>query len=165
MKETVMADIKTAAPVDNPGIVAWPPVLHAAAFLVVLALDWIWPWPIFDRPAYRWAGLPLIVIGISIVIWGRITMLAAGTNINPSQPAVALVTSGPFRFSRNPLYTALMLVFSGLTLAFNTWWGFAMLIPVFIVMFQGVIRREERYLERKFGDSYRDYCAHVRRYV
>jgi hypothetical protein len=67
--------------------------------------------------------MPLIVIGISIVIWGRITMLAAGTNINPSQPAVALVTSGPFRFSRNPLYTALMLVFSGLTLAFNTWRG------------------------------------------
>jgi protein-S-isoprenylcysteine O-methyltransferase Ste14 len=159
-----MADIKTAASVDNPGVVVWPPVLHAAALLVVLALDWLWPWPIFDRAAYRWAGAPLIVTGIGIVSWGRITMIGAGTNVNPSRPAVALVTSGPFRFSRNPLYTALMLVFTGLTLAFNTWWGFAVLIPVFIVMFFGVIRREERYLEQKFGKSYSDYCFTVRRY-
>jgi len=159
-----MVDTKTTASADNPGVVVLPPVLHAAALLVVLALDWVWPWPIFDRPAYRWAGVPLIVIGIAIVVWGRITMLGAGTNINPSQPAVALVTSGPFRFARNPLYTALMIVFSGLTVAFNTWWGFALLIPVFIVMFFGVIRREERYLDRKFGESYRQYCSQVRRY-
>ncbi len=159
-----MVDNTAAASADNPGVIAWPPVLHAAAFVVVLVLQWVWPWPIFDQPAFRWTGAALIPIGIGIVIWGRVTMLAAGTNINPSQPAVALVTSGPFRFSRNPLYTSLMLVFVGLTLAVNTWWGFAVLIPVFVVMYAGVIRREERYLEQKFGDSYREYCARVRRY-
>jgi len=159
-----VVDNKAAASADSPGVIAWPPVLHAAAFVVVLVLQWVWPWPVFDRSAYRWTGVALIPLGVGIIIWGRVTMLGAGTNINPSQPAVALVTSGPFRFSRNPLYTALMLIFIGLTLAFNTWWGFAMLIPVFVVMYAGVIRREERYLERKFGDSYREYCAQVRRY-
>ena len=159
-----MVETGTTASADNPGVIAWPPLLHAAALVVALVLHWVWPWPVFDQPAYRWTGAVLVPVGIGIIIWGRITMLAAGTNINPSRPAVALVTSGPFRFSRNPLYTALMLIFIGLTLAFNTWWGFALLIPVIVVMYVGVIRREERYLEQKFGESYRQYCSHVRRY-
>jgi protein-S-isoprenylcysteine O-methyltransferase Ste14 len=159
-----MADNKTAAS-DNPGVIAWPPALHAGAFLLVLLLRAFRPLPIFGNGGYHWEGLALVAAGIGIVVWGRITMLRAGTNINPSRPALALVTSGPFRFSRNPLYTSLALAFCGLTVVFNTWWGFVVLIPVLVVMNVGVIRREERYLEQKFGESYRRYCSRVRRYV
>lgn len=92
-------------------------------------------------------------------------MRRAGTNISPSRPATALVVGGPFRFSRNPLYVALTSLFLGLTLIFNTAWGLLLSIPVLIVMHYGVILREERYLEAKFGESYRDYRASVRRWL
>ena len=92
-------------------------------------------------------------------------MEAAGTNINPALPATTIVSSGPFRFSRNPLYLCLTLMYLGLTLAVNTWWGIAVLVPLIIVMHFGVVLREERYLEQKFGESYRQYRSSVRRYL
>ena len=92
-------------------------------------------------------------------------MRTAGTNINPSLPALAIVQSGPFRYCRSPLYLALTLLFVGLTLAFNTWWGIVILVPLVIVMHVGVVLREERYLEQKFGETYRQYRSKVRRYL
>jgi len=92
-------------------------------------------------------------------------MQAAGTNVNPALPTIAIVASGPFRFSRNPLYLALTLLYFGLTLAFNTWWGIVVLIPLLIIMHRGVVLREERYLDQKFGETYRQYRSKVRRYL
>lgn len=91
-------------------------------------------------------------------------MQAAGTNVNPALPTTAIVTAGPFRLSRNPLYLALTLLYFGLTLAFNTWWGIVVLVPLLIIMHRGVVLREERYLEQKFGENYRQYRSKIRRY-
>jgi len=82
-----------------------------------------------------------------------------------TMPTTAIVKSGPFRFYHNPLYLALMLLYLGLTLAFNTWWGIVLLVPVLIIMHCGVVLREERYLEQKFGETYRQYRSKVRRYL
>ena len=153
------------ASADNPGVIARPPLLYAAAFVVVLVLRWFWQLPIVADSGLLWPGLGLVAIGVGLAIWGRRTMRAAGTNINPSRPATALVASGPFRYSRNPLYIALTMLFFGLTLAVNTWWGFVVLVPLLAIMHLGVVRREEHYLEQKFGESYRQYRAKVRRYV
>jgi len=150
---------------DNPGVIALPPLLYGGAFIVVLVLRWFWPMRIVADSGLLWAGLGLVAIGVALASWGRRTMTAAGTNVNPSLPATALVTSGPFRYSRNPLYVALTIVFLGLTLAVNTWWGVVVLIPLLAIMHRGVVRREERYLEQKFGESYRKYRSKVRRYV
>jgi len=76
-----------------------------------------------------------------------------------------IVTAGPFRFSRNPLYVAITLLYLGLTLAVKTWWGVVVLVPVLTTMHRGVVLREERYLEQKFGESYRQYRSKVRRYL
>ena len=149
---------------DNPGVVARPPVIYGVAFLIVLVLRSLWPMPIFPA-AYLWTGIAVAVIGIGIAVWGRRTMRAAGTNINPALPALAIVQSGPFRYSRNPLYLALTLLYLGLTLAFNTWWGIVMLLPLIVVMHAGVVLREERYLDQKFGETYRQYRSRVRRYL
>ena len=154
-----------AALADNPGVVARPPLLYGAAFVVVLVFRWSWPMPIFVEAVALWPGLALVAMGVGAAIWGRRTMRAAGTNINPALPATAIVTSGPFRFSRNPLYLALTLLYLGLTLAFNTWWGMVVLVPLLIIMHRGVVLREERYLAQKFGESYRQYRSRVRRYV
>ena len=150
---------------DNPGVIALPPFLYGGAFLVVLVLRWFWPLRILTDSSPLLPGLGLIALGIALAIWGSRTMRAAGTNVNPSLPATALVASGPFRYSRNPLYIALTLLFLGLTMAVNTWWGVLMLVPLLTVMHRGVIRREESYLEQKFGESYRKYRSKVRRYV
>jgi protein-S-isoprenylcysteine O-methyltransferase Ste14 len=105
------------------------------------------------------------VLAVGIAAWGIQTMQAAGTNVNPALPTTAIVASGPFRFSRNPLYLALTLLYLGLTLAFNTWWGIVVLVPVLIIMHRGVVLREERYLEQKFGKTYRQYRSKVQRYL
>jgi protein-S-isoprenylcysteine O-methyltransferase Ste14 len=111
------------------------------------------------------SGLALVVFAVAIAMWGRRTMHAVGTNISPLRPATAVVTNGPFRFSRNPLYVSLTLLYLGLTSAFNTWWGIVVLVPLIIVMHYGVVVREERYLEQKFGETYRQYRSTVRRYI
>jgi protein-S-isoprenylcysteine O-methyltransferase Ste14 len=155
----------TANNTDNPGVVAPPPLIYGAAFLVVLLVQWVWPMPISSQTGARWSGLACVVLGVGTAIWGRRTMQAAGTNINPTRPATTIVTSGPFRFSRNPLYLALTLIYLGLTLAFNTWWGIVVLIPLLLTMHRAVVLREERYLEQKFGEGYRQYRSKVRRYI
>jgi protein-S-isoprenylcysteine O-methyltransferase Ste14 len=157
--------MRGAASADNPGVVARPPLLYGAALLVALVLRWSWPMPLFGPGVARWPGLALVVLGVGIAIWGGRTMLAARTNVDPSLPATAIVVSGPFRFSRNPLYLALTLVYVGLTLALNSWWGIVVLVPLLIVMHLGVVLREERYLEHKFGEVYRQYRSKVRRYL
>src|SRR4051812_43749882 len=109
---------------DNAGIIGRPPLLYLAALLVALAAHAIWPQPVIDRRTGVLAGVPLVALGLGVAIWGRRTMQKAGTNVNPMRPATTIVSSGPFRFSRNPLYVCLTVIYIGLTLAFNTWWGF-----------------------------------------
>ena len=154
-----------ATPADNAGVIARPPLLYGAAFAIALVLHWLWPMPILDHAIALWLGLALIVLGVGIAIPGIKALQAADTNVDPAHPTTAIVTSGPFRFSRNPLYVALTFLYFGLTLAVNTWWGIVMLVPLLIIMHRGVVLREERYLEHKFGDTYRQYRSKVRRYL
>jgi len=149
---------------DNAGVIVRPPVLYVAALVAMLLLRWLWPLPILGGAAF-WPGLALVVFGVGILIWGRRALVAGGTNVDPLLPSTAVVTSGPYRFSRNPLYVGLAIVYLGLTLTFDAWWGIVLLALVLIVMHLGVIQREERYLERKFGDGYRQYRSAVRRYL
>src|SRR4051812_7966494 len=107
----------------------------------------------------------LSIPALALAAWGSRTMHRAGTNISPLKPAVSLVTTGPFRFSRNPLYVAVTLLYVGFTLLINSWWGVLLLAPVLIAIHWGVVRREERYLERKFGEEYDQYRSQVRRYL
>src|SRR2546423_14474112 len=150
---------------DKPGVVAFPGVLYAFAFAVAYGLNLVWPLPLLAMTEVaRWIGVVLGIGGAILILSGVASMRRARTNIYPSLPATALVVAGPFRFTRNPLYVALTILFLGLTFEFNTWWGVIMLAPLLVVMHYGVILREERYLEGKFGQPYRDYCAKVRRY-
>jgi protein-S-isoprenylcysteine O-methyltransferase Ste14 len=167
-----MADFKRmdeqlgSMPKDRAGVIAPPPLIYLSGILIGLALNRWWRHcPIFGSTEWRWSGLLFVVMAVSLAIAGRRAMLAAETNINPFKPTTSIVSSGPFRFTRNPLYLALTLIYVGLTLASNTWWGFVLLVPVLLLIHFGVVAREERYLERKFGESYRQYRARVRRYL
>jgi protein-S-isoprenylcysteine O-methyltransferase Ste14 len=150
---------------DKPGVVMLPPVLYGIGLLAVLLLRWFWPFPIAESSLPFWLGLFLLALGGAVAIWGQTLMGAAGTNVSPALPATAIVTTGPFRISRNPLYLALNLVFLGLGLAINSYWSFVALGVLLPLMHYGVVLREERYLERKFGEAYLHYKARVRRYL
>ena len=150
---------------DRPEIVAFPGVLYALAFAAAYGLNLAWPQPLLPPQVARLTGAGLGILGAVLILWGVASMRRAQTNIYPSLPAMALVTNGPFRFTRNPLYVALAILYLGLSVEFNTAWGLAVFVPLALVMHYGVILREERYLERKFGQPYRDYCAKVRRYL
>lgn len=92
-------------------------------------------------------------------------MRRAGTNVDPREPTTAIVTGGPYRFTRNPLYVSMTLMYTGISALANALWPMLLLPGVLAVMNKGVIEREERYLERKFGDEYLRYKAGVRRWV
>jgi protein-S-isoprenylcysteine O-methyltransferase Ste14 len=151
------------ATTDTPGVIAPPPLLYAGALAAALVVHWVWPLRILDTMT-PWLGLAVLALGLAIAIAGRRAMRAAATNVNPYRPSTAIVSSGPFRFTRNPLYVGLTLLYVGLTLAFNTWWGLILLPAILVVMHFGVVLREERYLEMKFGERYRQYRSTVRRY-
>jgi len=92
-------------------------------------------------------------------------MESAGTYVNPSRPTTRLVVTGPYRFSRNPMYLARTFLYLGLGLMVNALAILAALVPLLLVMHYGVIKREECYLEAKFGETYRQYRGRVRRWV
>ena len=150
---------------DHPAVIARPPLLYGGALVLVLALRRLWPAPLHGDGILLWIGIAVCIVAIAFGMWGCSAMLAADTNIDPKRPSTAIVRSGPFRLTRNPLYVALTILFVGLTLALDTWWGFVIVVPLLIVMHRGVVLREERYLEQKFGDDYRQYKAGVARYL
>ena len=111
------------------------------------------------------AGAGLALGGFVMIGLGTRRFVAAGTNIPPNLPTTALVVDGIYRRTRNPLYLGSTLVYLGLSVAAGSWWAIVLVAPLLWVMNVGVIAREERYLERKFGDAYRSYKARVRRWV
>ena len=88
-----------------------------------------------------------------------------GTSVEPFEPTTALVKSGPYRFSRNPLYVAQLLGFTGFAVLAGSLWLASFIPLVFLLLHYGAILPEERYLERKFGEEYRSYKAQVRRWL
>jgi protein-S-isoprenylcysteine O-methyltransferase Ste14 len=150
---------------DVPNVLILPPLLYSLALAVGFLVQWLAPRPIVSSNARYWIGGVLLASGVFLAIWGSRVMERAGTNVNPTLPSTALVATGPFLFSRNPLYVALTLIYVGLALLANALWVLVLIVPVLLIMHYGVVRREERYLEATFADSYREYRSRVRRYV
>jgi protein-S-isoprenylcysteine O-methyltransferase Ste14 len=92
-------------------------------------------------------------------------MRRARTSVNPYRPTTVLLTEGPFRVSRNPMYLGMAVQYVGLALLFNSLWAMVLLPLALVIVHLSVIKREERYLERKFGEEYRAYKAKVRRWI
>jgi protein-S-isoprenylcysteine O-methyltransferase Ste14 len=156
-----------ADPTDTAGVIAPPPLLAAMCVLAGLAAE-------------RFVRLPLVrgldtlrfVASAALLLAALFLFLAAvrqfrrhHTTPNPYQPSSAIVASGVYRFSRNPIYVAFMLVVLATAVGTNTAWLLVALVVLFLLLHFGVVRREERYLAAKFGSSYAEYRSHVRRWL
>jgi protein-S-isoprenylcysteine O-methyltransferase Ste14 len=149
---------------DTAHVIAPPPLIYALPLAAGLVLQHYRPQAVI--PA-AWAHLlgPLLV---GLGFGGLPAVLAfrrAGTHPEPWKPVTALVVTGPYRFSRNPMYLGFTLFYLGISLWVNSLWPLLLLPVVLVVMRLGVIAREETYLERRFGDEYRSYRARVRRWL
>jgi len=151
---------------DHPGVVAPPPLIFLGFLAAGLGLEWLWPTGLGLARVFRVAlAAGLIAIAGGLGVTGIRAFRRAGTNVPPHKPATAIVTDGPFRYSRNPLYLGLALILAAIGIGLDSLWVLAMLAPALVVIRYGVIAREERYLEAKFGDAYRRYKARVRRWL
>ncbi|HYM70600.1 MAG TPA: isoprenylcysteine carboxylmethyltransferase family protein [bacterium] len=150
---------------DTAGVVARPPLIYLAAVVVGFVLRALAPTPFFPRALGYQLGAILILIAVALLLWGVREMRRAGTSESTAVPTSALVTTGPFRLSRNPLYVSLTLCYLGTMIAAQALWGLALAVVVLAVMRRGVIDREERYMERRFGAEYLRYKERVRRWM
>lgn len=153
---------------DNPGVIARPPLLYLTMLVVGVVIGLFEPLPVFAsgwQGAHIDAGALLLIGGAALAAVCFQRFARAGTNVPTTLPAKALVTDGPYRVSRNPIYLALTTIYFGIALLLNSGWILLLAIPLLITMRYGVIAREERYLENKFGDVYRTYCEKVRRWI
>jgi len=170
MKETLsaiepkQAEEGNALP-DSPGVIVFPPVLFVSAIALGTALQILWPIHMWGTLSGKIIGMLLALTGMTGVISAKRAMRRVGTNIHPSEPTTALVTDGPYRFTRNPIYLGATMVYFGLALLFNAFWPLPALAPFLVLLGWGVVLREERYLEKKFGQTYLAYKAQVPRWI
>lgn len=150
---------------DSPGVIVLPPLLYGGTLLLGVALHFLWPMHISRSVWLRIAGGILALLSGLTAQRAAKVMRRAGTNVLPNKPTLAIVTEGPFRFSRNPLYLTNALFYVGLAIAFNMLWPLLLFVPMICIVHWGIILREERYLEAKFGEQYRAYKARVPRWL
>ncbi len=148
----------------GPDLIAPPPLLYAGPLLAGFVLDLLLPLPRLSS-ALRLAGLPFLAAGVALAISFLLSMRRAGTPVDPREAPTALVQAGPFRYTRNPGYVAFTLTYLGVSLLAGARWPLILLPAVLVIVDRGVIRREERYLEERFGSDYIGYRRRVRRWL
>jgi protein-S-isoprenylcysteine O-methyltransferase Ste14 len=152
-------------PQDHPGAPLPPPLIHLLALAAGFGLELLRPLPLGGDTWRFGAGAVLLGAGIALTAAGLGTLRRHATTPNPRGSARALVTDGPFRYSRNPLYVGMALAHAGLALLVGSGWMLVALMPAVALMDRVIIAREERYLGRRFGLAYADYRQRVRRWL
>ena len=151
---------------DTANVIIRPPIAWAIAVLAGLVLNWFIPLRFVPAPVPAgWLGALVFVLALALVAWAFTTMTRAGSNVPTDRPTTMVVDTGPYRFTRNPIYLGIMLALIGLAIALDNLWLLLALAPFALVIRYGVVAREEAYLERKFGDIYRGYRTRVRRWL
>jgi protein-S-isoprenylcysteine O-methyltransferase Ste14 len=150
------------------GVIARPPLLFLAALLIGFVLDRLLrlPFPLTRIDLVHWiVGGSLILIGLALAAAGIRNFSRAGTPVQSIKPTRALVMTGIHGWTRNPIYLGMFLVYGGIAVAARSPWALILTLPLAITIRYGVVAREEAYLERRFGEAYRDYKARVRRWL
>lgn len=156
----------TNSSTDNANVAIFPPLLLLIFAGVGGFLERLVPLPIVDiGVSGNIVGVVLVTLSILLVVWALGTFRKTGEDKDVRKPTFKIVSTGPFAYTRNPMYLSFLLLYIGVAFIFNLEW-FAVLLPLLIAsLHYGVIKREESYLERKFGDEFRVYRSQVRRWL
>jgi protein-S-isoprenylcysteine O-methyltransferase Ste14 len=150
---------------DHAQVVVNPFVIYIGLAVVAVVLQQIVPLPFIAQTPARVLGLLLIALNFGFGLPAIRGMLKVKTSPNPNSPATALVLSGSYRLTRNPMYLGLTLIFSGVLTFFQITWGLLFVPLVVWLITIWVIVPEEKYLENKFGEEYLQYKSNVRRWL
>lgn len=148
-----------------PAVFFLPMVLAVAFHYLVWPLGFSLPQALGGRTAQAVGGALVLLIGLGLPGLALAQFRKTGQKVDVGQPTTSIIRTGPYRFSRNPMYLGAMLVHLGIGLGTGSIWVLAMLGPAFVVAHMLAIIPEEMYLARKFGDEYRAYKASVRRWL
>jgi len=146
----------------------FPPAIYLAGIAAGLLLQWAWPVRIAPGSTamlVRGLGVLLLALWLGLDTWALVTFFRAGLAPNPARPVKALLSHGPYRFTRNPMYLSLALMQIGLALLANSLWMALFCVPALYLVRRLVIDREEEYLARKFPANYQAYKQRVRRWL
>lgn len=153
---------------DRPDIIVFPPFAFFLAVALTFVLRHWLPLGVLDvvpQEILLVVGIAIVAAGLWFNIAGVLAFRHGETNVNPRKPALTVVQSGPYRFSRNPMYLGIILIVAGLGIAVATLWGPIMAFPLWAILHWGVVLREERYLKSKFGDDYSSLLNRTRRWL
>ena len=162
-----MMKITTHAASSRANTFPWPPVLFVAAIIAALLMSWLLPlpWPGIDDAPARWIGLGFGVVGLVLMILGFKALIEHRTTVFPNKTSTTLVTRGPYRWFRNPIYLGqVLLLFAGAEVTKSIWFVVAGLVFGVLVTILQIVP-EERHLEAQFGDAYLDYKVRTRRWI
>lgn len=150
--------------VKAEGIRVLPPVYVFVALALAWFLDQTAPLP-DPSLGFRWLGVVVAALAATLMAWAVAEQMRHHTNVNPWEETRSLVTSGPYAWSRNPIYLADFVLQAGLSMALGWLWGLALLPLTWAALRFFVVAKEERFLREAFGDSYAQYQGKVRRWL
>ena len=150
---------------DHAHVVVNPFIIYIALGLGAILLQKIIPLPFLSHPSIPLIGVIVMIISFISGLPAVLNMISAKTTANPHRPTTKLVLSGPYRFSRNPMYIGLTLLYVGLMIYLRSVWGIILFPIVIWLITIWVILPEEKYLEQKFGADYLNYKSTVRRWI
>ena len=148
---------------DHANVKIHPPVLLLLHIVAAFLLNWLVPLAL--PRSFEWSGYILVLVGVGLAFSAVSQFGKMNTPLDPHRAVNAIVTNGPYRFSRNPIYLGFVCTLIGLPLALGNYWGAALSPVLVILMGLLVIKYEEAYLEEKFKDVYTNYKSRVRRWL
>jgi protein-S-isoprenylcysteine O-methyltransferase Ste14 len=150
---------------DHPDVKIPPPLIYVGGYVVGWLLGRVLPVAVIPTGLGRAVALACLVVSAILAAWSIDLFRRSHTSLLPIRPATALIVSGPYRFTRNPMYLALTCLYLGLALWFMVFWALVLLPPIIGAVQHYVIRPEEHYLERRFGEEYHRYRVQVHRWI
>lgn len=150
---------------DHPAVIGFPPLIFLGCVVAGSLLHFIFPIRVMRYSLSLSLGVVLVLASVSLAIWAVRVMKRAGTNVRPDRPTLTIVRDGPYQFTRNPMYLSLSLLQLALGFILNDWVPLLFAVVLMFILHFGVILREERYLEAKFGQQYLALKREVRRWI
>lgn len=150
---------------DHANLKVLPAYYVLGFMLTSIILEILWGGSFFRWQIQLIGGVSFMALAIALFIFSVRTFIALDTPISPDQPTTNIVESGPYKFSRNPIYISFAIFYLGFALLFDMIWAFLLFIPMMYCLIEFSIKPEEAYLSRKFKDDYKDYAAQVRRWI